>query len=195
MFLSDPRLVVETPPSEEPVSFQEAKEHVVASDGFDEDLIGRQIVSAREWVENYLKRSLVTRTFQFFLDGFPLSEKVFLPFPPISSVSSVSYLDEDGVSEPVPTSDYQLSKRSDPPFLVPAYEKKWPSPRKVYEAVTIEYVAGYGAASDVPQAIKQAMLLILGQTYNQREEMMPSHLKDAPLTAKNLLNPFRQPTI
>ena len=187
-------LVVETPPSSEPVTLDEAKAHIVAGD-FDDSLIEKQISSAREWVEVYLKQSLVSRTLKLFLDSFPLSQKIFLPFPPVSDVQSITYLDENGDRQTLDSNKYQFFQSSNPSFLTPAYEEIWPSTRRTYEAVTVQYVAGYGNASKVPNVIKQAMFLIIGQFYHQREEMIPNFLRDAPMSAKNLLSPFRQVTL
>ena len=188
-------LTVILEPSEEPVTLEEAKNHVVAGGNLDDDLIESQIVSAREWIEDYLKQSLITRTFRLSLDCFPLSQKIFLPFPPVSNVQSITYLDENGDRQTLGLNKYQLFQSSNPSFLTPAYEEIWPSTRRTYEAVTVQYVAGYGNASKVPNVIKQAMLLIFGQSFHQREEMIPNYLRDAPMSAKNLLSPFRQVTL
>ena len=195
MIIGEQRLVVVTPPSAEPVTLAEAKSHVVASDDFDDDLIESAIVSAREWTENYLKQSLVTQTLRLVLDRFPSFQGIPLPRPPIQSIGSIAYLDEEGVNRTLDPGKYKLLKHDNPPLAAPAFNETWPSTRRTYEAVTVEYVAGYGAVGAVPKVVKQAMLLMIGQLYLQREEVAPNHLQEAPMTAKNLLSPFRQVTV
>ena len=56
-------------------------------------------------------------------------------------------------------------------------------------------MAGYGAASTVPTSIKQAMLLLIGHWYENREAMVESKfaasLTEAPYVVEALLSPHR----
>ena len=63
-------------------------------------------------------------------------------------------------------------------------------------AVTIEFTAGYGNASAVPQDIKHAMLLLIGEMYENREESVTGTIVSAmPTTAKSLLDIHQAKTL
>lgn len=190
------RLVEITPPSGEPITLEEAKNHVVSDGNLDDDLIESKITAARQTIEDFLKQPLLTRTLEYTLDCFPSSlGLICLPWSPVQSITSLKYIDVDGGTQTLASSKYSLLKNEIPAVLVPSYNQIWPLSRKVPESVTIRYEAGYGSRNQIPERIKQAILLTLGQFYLQREEVLPGSLKEAPLTAKNLLSSVRQATI
>ena len=62
-----------------------------------------------------------------------------------------------------------VSDLTDPAVIEPAYNESWPEVRSnELNAVQITYQAGYGAAEDVPDAIKQAMYLLIGDMFENR---------------------------
>jgi uncharacterized phiE125 gp8 family phage protein len=62
------------------------------------------------------------------------------------------------------------------------------------DAVTIEFTAGYGAAaSAVPAEIKQAMYLMIGHWYENRESVNVGNIvNELPFAAQALLEPFQR---
>jgi uncharacterized phiE125 gp8 family phage protein len=74
-----------------------------------------------------------------------------------------------------------------------AYGVTWPSLYGVPNAATVTFTAGYGATADtVPQAIKQAMLLLIGHWYIHRESVIVGAApSEVPQAAKALLAPFK----
>lgn len=63
-----------------------------------------------------------------------------------------------------------------------------PSLYKRADAIEIQFKCGYGtAASDVPEAIKQAILLVVGKMYELREDSV-SRL---PKASEYILDPYR----
>jgi uncharacterized phiE125 gp8 family phage protein len=111
-------------------------------------------------------------------------------------VSSVLYLDSDGVEQTLNAASYKLDKITEPCRLVPAYGTTWPSTREEINAVSITYSCGYGAPEAVPESIKRWMLLRLGALYENREEVLsgraitlaPLPFADALLSAYRLLD-------
>lgn len=158
-------------PASEPITIAEAKVHLrVESDFTDDDtLITALIVAARQGAEHMTGRALIPQTLELALDEF--EEEISLLRPPLASVSSVKYVDADGVLQTLSTSDYILDDHSAPARVVPAYGTSWPSTRCQPNAVLIRYVAGYANAAAVPQEIKQWMLLRIGVMYENREEV------------------------
>lgn len=97
--------------------------------------------------------------------------EIYLDHSPVKSVESITYIDTDGVLQTLAASAYKLDSISEPCRIVPAYGTAWPATRNEINAVTVSYTCGYGAASDVPEAIKSWMKLRIGAMYENREEI------------------------
>lgn len=163
-------LIIITAPTEEPVTLAEAKLHCKVDGTDDDTLLTALIVAARQQAEHRLGRALCTQTLEKVLDIFP--DGIKLPMPPAVSVTSVKYLDADGTEQTLSGASYTLDKDSAPGWLVPAYGLSWPDTRAVPNAVRVRYVAGYGAATAVPQSIKAWMLMAISTMYGQREAII-----------------------
>jgi uncharacterized phiE125 gp8 family phage protein len=89
------------------------------------------------------------------------------------------------------TDDYIVDTNSEPGRIVLPYDGSWPSDTLYpVNPINIEYVAGYGTSTNVPKTIKQAMKLIVGDLYENRENSRDTkygELKEIPLAAKRLL--------
>lgn len=84
---------------------------------------------------------------------------IVIPLPPLQSVTSVKYLDTDGVQQTLDPATYVVQK-GEPSHIVLANGATWPSVLLMPEAVTIRFVAGYGDnEADVPQPIRLAIAL------------------------------------
>ena len=60
------------------------------------------------------------------------------------------------------------------------------------DAVECKYTVGYGAASDVPDAIKQAILLTIGNWYENRMSVITGKTTtEMPMSAKWLLETYK----
>jgi len=55
----------------------------------------------------------------------------------------------------------------------------------------VTFVSGYGAAAAVPKAIKQALLLLIGHLYENREAVTTANLNELPMAVNALLYPYR----
>ncbi len=164
-----------TAPTVEPVTLPEAKAQLYVTDTADDMLITSKIKAARWLVEKYLNRALVQQTWKLQLDAFPAI--IRLARPPLNSISSIQYVDTDGTTQSLDTSKYQVDNISEPARIVPAYGETWPNTRGQIGAVTVTYVAGYdgdGASpedltANIPQTIKDAILLLVTELYENRE--------------------------
>jgi uncharacterized phiE125 gp8 family phage protein len=173
----------------EPISLAEAKLHLRV-DGSDEDALITALVKAvRQACEAECRRTLIDTTWELVLDAF--SEALELHNPRILSVTSVKYIDLAGAEQTLDPVDYVLDKDSEPGWLVPAYGKRWPDTREQINAVRVRYHAGYGTqASDVPQVLKQWMLLHLSHYYKNRESTFAGTITQLPF-AGSLLDGHR----
>lgn len=163
-------LKLKTAPAVEPVTLTEAKAHLRV-DGTDEDtFITSLIVAAREYCEKYSNRACITQTWYLWLDSFPCSDSISLPLPPLQSVASIKYYDTDNAESTISNGDYFVDPVSEPGRISLAYGKRWPGiVLRPVNGVCIEFVCGYGLAVAVPQGIKQAILLLVGHWYGNRE--------------------------
>lgn len=162
-------LVVVTPPASEPLTLAEARLHLREDFG-DDDHIESLIVAARQYCETYTNRAFITTTFRLTLDAFPCGDVIELPRPNLLTVTSIQYVDENGDTQTFSSSDYSVDTGSLPGRIVLGYAESWPTTRCQRNAVTVNYTAGYGAtATSVPDTIKSAMRLVLGDLWENRE--------------------------
>lgn len=160
-------LVLVTPPAEEPVSLAEAKLYLRVDHTEEDALISALILTAREYVEMYTRRQLVTASWRLTLDCWPWCIRP--PRPPLATVTTVAYLDSAEVLQVLDPTTYRVDTSREPGRILLAAGASWPAAAPVPGAVQVEYTAGYGAASAVPVTFKQAMLLTIGDLYEHRE--------------------------
>lgn len=183
-------LTLITAPTETPVSLAEAKLHARVQITDDDDLIKGQLDAARLYCEGFTKRQLVTATYELRLDGFPAWDltPIVIPRPPLQSITSITYLDEDGVSQTWASSKYQTDTNTEPGRVMPVQGKTYPSTQlDTLNTVTIRFVAGYGAASAVPERYKSAIQMIVAHWYINRESAGMKAMHEIPMGVEALL--------
>lgn len=179
-----------TAPATEPVTAAEFKLWSRIDTSADDTLIASLITAARRWCEDYCDRAFINTTFDLALDSF--RQPIRLPRAPLSSVTSISYVDTAGSTQVLSSSVYRVDSISEPARITLAYAQSWPSIQQVTNAVTIRFVAGYGsAASDVPEGIKTAIKEVAASLYEQREQRLEIKDMSTNVTAVNLLETFR----
>lgn len=80
----------------------------------------------------------------------------------------VTYLDDNGVSQTLPSSVYGVKTHKARPYITLAHGEAWPSTQAEEAAITVTYTAGYDANS-VPDALKSAVLIEAATNYEFRE--------------------------
>lgn len=184
-----------TAPATEPITVAEAKLHLRV-DGADEDLLIQSLIAAaRAYAEAFTHRALITQTWDLKLGAFPCGD-IWLPKPPVSSVTSISYVDANGDTQTWASSNYTADLPSGPEArmgrITPAYSVSYPTTRDVVNAVTVRFVCGYGAASAVPDAIRHAMRMMVAHWYEQREPVNIGNITTVlPMTVESLLWPYK----
>lgn len=180
-----------TAPAIEPVTLSEAKRHLRVDHTEEDQLILSLIAAARVHIEYTATwRALITQTFDGWIDRF--CDVIELPFSPLQSVTSITYIDAVGVEQTLSASVYSVVVAAIVGRVELAYGKSWPTTREVSNAVKIRFVAGYGsAASDVPEPIKQGLLMLIGHLYENREMSAPVQLHTIPFSADALLRPYK----
>lgn len=156
-------------PASEPITLAEAKLHLRVDSTDDDTLITGLIVAARQGAEQITGRALMAQTWELALDEF--KDVIRLQKAPLTSITSIKYVDTIGTLQTLGTDAYLLDDHSEPARIMPAYGTSWPSARRQPNAVLIRFVAGYANAAVVPQELKQWMLLRIGMLYEQRESV------------------------
>jgi len=180
-----------TEPASEPLTLREAKDHLRLEGSDDDDQVNSAILAARQWVEKHCWRGLVTQTWERTLNGFPCEDELQLPKGNLVSISSVKYVDGDGVTQTLSTGEYQADTSSEPGKLRLAYGKSWPGTRCQWDAVKVCYIVGW-AVADVPGPIKSAIKLLVSQLYEHRTpEVVGATISPVQFAVKALLDPYR----
>ena len=184
-----------TAPAAEPVSTSEAKSHLRVDTTADDTYIGTLITVARQNVESHLRRALISQTWEVVLDDFPAGV-IRLPKPPLASVTSIKYTDDEGNESTYSSANYVVDTDTEPGRVVLKSGQTWPAVTlAAVNGVRVRYVAGYGAAgSNVPQAIRQAILLVIGSLYENREDVLVAQgvsIGVLPFGVVALLAPYR----
>lgn len=173
MPLAPNSVTVVTPPASEPVSLEEAKHHCRVETDADDDYIETLITVARRTAETYTQRYLITQTLDARFEEWPLAGDCFyLPGPPTTSVTSVKYIDVDGVEQTWSSAQYQTDIYSEPARVIVRSAYSYPILDDVLAPITVRYVSGYANAAAVPETIKQGMLLMIGEWYKHRENIV-----------------------
>jgi uncharacterized phiE125 gp8 family phage protein len=179
-------------PTTEPVTLAEAKAQLrlTSYETSEDTYIEGLIPVCRAWCEAFANRAYCTQTVVARYTGF--GHKMVLPLNPVISITSITYIDSNGDTHTVDASNYNLDNYSDPAFIYPDYNYTWPTPRQDYNCVTVTYQAGYDAdpsdTDDVPYPVKQAIKMLVGHYYNNREQVVQGALTEVPLGVYSLLH-------
>jgi hypothetical protein len=199
-------------PESEPVLLVEAKLHLRVDFTDDDDLILGLISAAREVVEGKLRRAVFQQTYELSLDQFPyptgtltrspaerenylfpsiyfVDYAIELPRSKVTSVESITFQDATAETVMLPEDQYAVDLNSEPARIVPANGGTWPyidsySPG----SITITFRTGEWDADTVPASVKQAMLLLIGHWYANREAVTENKLTTLPLAVDCLLS-------
>lgn len=178
---------VTTAPALPVLTTDEAKTYLKVTGSQEDTLIGNIVKAMRLLAERYLAQAFITQTIEEVFDHWPPDGVLKLAVGPVQSVSSITYVDTDGNSQVWGASNYVVDTHSIEARITPAYGQTWPSARGQINAITIEYVAGYGAAvTDVPEAIRQAILSAVADKYDNRED----YVKTLPTASQFMLDHF-----
>ena len=164
-------LKVITPPVLEPVSLAEAKLQCRVDLDDDDALITGYIAAAREYCEKIDWRAYLTQTLELWLDAWPCDVRfITLPRPPLQSVTKIEYYGSDDTKYTLSPLAYYSSQAAQPGKVQLRLDSVWPGVAlREMDAICVTYKAGWTAAANVPPRIKQAVLLLVGHYYENRE--------------------------
>lgn len=172
-----------TPGAGEAITLQEAKDHLRVTNTVENTLITSLIVNAREIAEFHMRKAVISSTWDLRLDI--LSEIIHINKTPVTSVTDVFYFDTDDVEQTLDAADFRIDLNTKPARI----EIITPPTVKIrIDAVRIRFVAGFADAAAVPQDIKQAMLNIIADFYENRQNISGVQLFNIPYDSQQIFD-------
>ena len=175
------------PPKAEPLTLDEVKVWLRTITGDtveDEPVIAPLIAAAREFAENVTGQALAGQTIAAWPEA--LTEMMRMPLGPVGNVLGVTLTLEDGTTQTIPDGDYIVLSSDD------VYVIRMPNVRlRAVRPVEIVYTAG---STELPKALRQAMLLLIAHWYTNREAVVTGNVAamEVPVAARTLLNQYKR---
>ena len=158
----------------------------------DDDLIASLIETATKIIEEQKGLALITQTLEMALDDWPKAA-IDIHKGPVQSITSITYVINDVVTTWA-ASNYILDDYRKIARIGLARAASYPGVDSIINTIKVRFVAGYGVAADVPEPILDAAALIIGNLYENREDVItvPNvRVYAMPYRATWLLNPYR----
>jgi uncharacterized phiE125 gp8 family phage protein len=186
-------LVLTEGPQVEPISLPELKVHL-RLDGHEEDtLLASLIVAARLHVEQTYGLALIKQSWSCYLDRWPETPELRLPLAPVRGVNALRIYDVHGTAVNIDPAEYLMDAASRPVRLVRRPAAVLPAPGRPVGGVEIAFQAGFGEeACDVPAPIRQALLMLAVDWYDDRAPAALESQLIAPQAVWRLLGPYRE---
>ena len=159
-------------------------------DSDDEDTLLTNLIHAAEaHVDGLgdLGRAMITQTWAQYENQAP--GWVRLRMTPVQALATVEYYDADGTLQTATLADFELWRDGDFMLCKPKDGAQWPGADTRPDAIKISYTVGFGDAStDIPESIRQAMLMLIAHLYENRESATEAKLMSTPMGYDMLMN-------
>lgn len=183
-------------PGDTPISLDEAKAHLRIQQDAEDSLIASLIQAVTDYFDvpnGVIGKALYTQTWALSVPNVDERFRIVLPITPVQSVSTITYYDGSNVQQSLTVGDFHLYGNEDWAYLYPKDGISWPGVFSREDAITVTFVAGFGAAAAVPQGIKQAMLLLLSHWYeNRSSSIVGTSAQEMPTSVQSLVNLYRK---
>ena len=198
------------------ISVSTAKNFLRVTHTADDTLIGNLITAAVEVAQNYTNSRFLETEYNLTMEtwtdvyvsnayaqslsnsidsitggylGVDGLNQIVLPYAPLASVTHIKYYDSANSQTTWHTSNYSTNTFINQKGFIEINDNvTTPTIYTRADAIEIRFKAGYGTTgADVPEAIKTAIMLILGFMYEKREDSV-SRL---PKASEYILDPYR----
>ena len=156
-----------TPPIQEPLSLEQAKAHCRVDFNDDDIYIESLITTARQSAETYMRVSIMPQTRLHASNEF--KQINYIPYGPVQAISNIKYLDRSGDEQVLDPSLYKLHRNDDYDYFTVSPNKALPEIGAYENGLAVQYQCGYATVDAIPKPILQAMLLHIGDMYENRE--------------------------
>lgn len=148
------------------VDLATVKQHCRIDISDDDALLDQYQLAAIDHIERETGGKVLEQIVRVTMDAFDPYRALLLPTSPVRTIENVKYIDTAGALQTLASTEYvavmgQVVTRLEPVTT-------WPSADKRIGAVRIECGVGWVAAA-MPATIKQAVLLLVGHWYLNRE--------------------------
>jgi uncharacterized phiE125 gp8 family phage protein len=191
-------LIMISPAVGTPISLQEAKAQCRVADATEDALLAGYIRAATDAVEGMTGLKLLDQTWEWSVDRFPnRCAWLRLPTAPLLQLVSVVYQDPQGVVQTLDPLIYRIEGIGDaqPARLLLAHGQTWPSTWRGLGTVMIRARYGWVDHNSIPEALRQAVSMLVAYWFNQREAAAigPDYgpVSDVPFSVKEILEPYR----
>ena len=189
------------PPTAEPVSQTEAKDHLRITGTDDDSYVSSLITAARYRVESYTGQRLFDTELDIFYTSVPTSRVLILPVAPVNSVSAVEVNGSALTAGTGYTTQLIAGETASPSYVVLSAV---PTLNPGY-SLRIRCVAGYArevtdsqtmittVEGTVPPGLKQAVLVTLAGMYESRQDWVQGGMPGTymhTMMAEYLLDPY-----
>lgn len=187
-------LKVITPATRLPIDLEDLRAQLRLTSRREDEHLRNCLAAATGWAEQFTGRAFITRDYELRITGWPESGTIPLPRPPLQSVTSVEYFDEDGNEQTLNASTYFVETTNEPGVIVLKPDSSWPSLQDTRPLpVTITFKAGYGNdPANVPDDIKHALRYLAAHFFERRDVVnIGSLVQTIPFTVESLLSSHR----
>jgi len=153
----------------------------------EDDLLNHYRDAAIGFAEDYTSRNFTEAKYQ--IQQFGYEDMFAFPKSPVSAITQIQYLDEDGVWQILDTSFYELLKEDEIKSVLHYLTEDADLPTLKSGTgvrIKIDITVGYAAAEDLPEQDKQAIFLIFSFFYKKRDDSV----QKLPRASTNLLTRF-----
>lgn len=180
-------LAITSAPTSELLSVEEAKRHLRLMSSDLDDEVQSKIRAARDYCERWTQRTLRTSTIRTLkidrwwgatcdyqasgINRYSDDRNALrLPWPPLLTVSGITYYDTDNASQTLGSSNYQVELSTDGGGrVIWASTATIPALYARQDAVTITFTTGYASADAAPPVAMEAMKLAVSMLWPGRE--------------------------
>jgi len=182
---------VVTAATENPITLTEAKTHLKVDTTADDTFITNLIKSATSSAQEYTNRFFIQTTIQQVGDKWEDISNLFKS--PVLSVTNIKYVDPDGTLQTLNTDIYFLDDVNKPARIGLKPNQSYPQIINRLNAVQVNYIVGLAAGPDeVDEGIRQALLLTIGNWYQNRQAVVTGTIAtELPMNAKFLLDQYK----
>ena len=182
---------VVTPATSNPITLTEAKTHLKVDTTADDTFITNLIKSATSSAQEYTNRFFIATTIQQVGDKWEDISNLLKS--PVASVTNIKYVDTSGSLQTLSTDVYFVDDVNKPARIGLKPNQSYPEIIDRLNAVQVNYVVGLAAGPDeVDEGIRQALLLTIGNWYQNRQAVVTGTIAtELPMNAKFLLDQYK----
>ena len=178
-----------TPPAVEPLSLAEAKAFLRIETSEDDPLIAAFISAARLHVETQTGLALITQSWRMVLDCWPANGRIAVRPAPLQALTAARVFDFDGEALAIDIQAFVVDASTSTLSFIP---RALPMPTRIAAGIELDFTAGFGgAASDVPEPLRQALRLLIAHWHENRAIVAGADVAPVPSNTAALIAPYR----